>query len=262
MKHTYVTVLSTDNYLPGVMALNKNISELCCHPLLVLASRDLRDETYTALQRENIPFILGDDVVPQKELLRATEEHPWYSHWAKSFLKLRIFDLVEYDKIVFIDCDILLLEPVDELFECPCVSAVIAGKSFPGNDMWVDLNSGLMVIEPQKGTSEQMAAIIPEVAEVKGIIGDQDVIQAYLTGWRTSEELHIPGGYNVYFAHYQYYLKNEFAKAVHFTGRKKPWMLSPLDLLKEYVKCLIRGNTMGIPILRKYLELLREAGRQ
>ena len=261
MNRSYVTVISTDDYLPGVLALAKNIRDTCRYPLLVITSNDLSKATYEKLKKHDIKFIQKEDINISTELLRATQNNAWFSHWANSFLKLRIFDLTDYDKIVFIDCDMMLLESVDEVFEAPDMSATIGGQSYPGNEHLVDLNSGFIVIIPREGLSEQIAALIPEVAEKKVVFGDQDVIQAYFTDWQKHSELLLPGGYNVWFSHYQFYLEHEFVKVVHFIGRKKPWMMNCRDLIKDYIKCLVRGNTKGIAILNKYRKILKEVSR-
>jgi len=258
-KQVYVTVLSTDDYLPGVLALNKSINELCSFPLLVLTSGTLGNETYEHLERRKIRFVRVDDVEVPDDLVQATKDHAWYSHWVKSFLKLRVFDLPGYDKIVAIDCDMMLMESIDEVFALPDMSAVIAGRSYPGNERWVDLNSGLMVIVPREGLSEQIAGVIPEVNATKSVFGDQDLIQAFFSGWRDNAELHMPEGYNVHFSHYGHYHGAETVKVVHFVGRDKPWMMSITDICRQYVKCFAKGNIAGIPVLRKYLKLLRAA---
>ena len=258
MNQTYVTVLSTDDYLPGVLALARNIGETCSFPLLVLASRALSEGTIEEMRRRDIPFVRADDIEAPEGTLRATQEHSWYKHWASSLFKLRIFDLVEYDKIVFVDCDIMLLDTVDEVFDFPDMSAVIAGGAYPGNEGWVDLNSGFMAIVPREGLSKKIAALIPDVAAQKAIFGDQDLIQAYFTNWRQDQELHMPGGYNVYFDHYQFYLERGPVKAVHFIGRRKPWMMNAYYIAREYLKCLLKGNRKGIPVLRRYLRLVSD----
>jgi len=261
MNQAYVTVLSSDNYLPGVLALAKNIRDVCKNTLLVLTPYDLRKETYDELRRKNIKFISAPDIEAPDQALRATKEHPWYSYWTKTLFKLRIFDLVDYDKIVFVDGDMMLLESIDELFKLPDMSAVISGKSYPGNEQWVDLNSGLMVIEPQKGLSKRMAALIPAVASEKRIFGDQDIIQAFFDGWRKNEKLHIPEGYNVFFEHYHHYQVNAFVKVIHFVGERKPWMMNALYRIREYIRCVFKGNAKGIPVLYRYFKLIKKAKR-
>lgn len=54
-------------------------------------------------------------------------------NWNKTFDKLKIFDLIEYDKLVYLDCDMMILANLDFLFEYPTFSAAWAGKSVPGD---------------------------------------------------------------------------------------------------------------------------------
>ena len=261
MKRAYVTVISTDEYLPGVLALAARIKKLCRYPLLVIASRNLSEVVYAKMRGHNIPYVAVDDIDVSDGLLRATREDAWFAHWAKSLLKLRIFELTEYEKIVYIDSDIMLIDSVDEVFELPDMSATIGGKSYPGNEHLVDLNSGFLVVVPREGLSDRLSALIPEVAAKKHVFSDQDVMQAYFSGWKQNVELLLPGGYNVWFSHYQFYLKNEFVKAVHFIGIKKPWMMNIFDVIKEYAKCLIKGNAKGIAVFYEYRKLLKKVGR-
>jgi len=258
VKKTYVTAISTDSYLPGALALDKNIRDICGYPLIVLVPPDLSPESYDKMRRRNINFVIARHIQVPKEILRATEEHIWFAHWAKSLFKLRIFDLTDYDKIVFVDCDMMLMESVDDAFDLPHMSATIGGKSYPGGEHWVDFSSGFMVIQPQEGLSDSIAELIPQVAKEKPIFGDQDVMQAYFKDWPQKKELLIPEAYNVWYPHYQFYARKAPVKGVHFLGKKKPWMMSNYDILKEYAKCLLKGNAKGIPVLRKYLMILDE----
>ena len=45
---------------------------------------------------------------------RKLEDRPWFN---TTFSKLHVFGLTEYDKIVYLDADVLLLANVDELFD-------------------------------------------------------------------------------------------------------------------------------------------------
>ena len=258
MKQVYVTAISTDSYLPGALALDKNIRDTCSYPLLVLVPPDLSEESYEKMRRRNVNFVIAEHIKAPEEVLRATNEHIWFAHWAKSLFKLRIFDLVEYDKIVFVDCDMMLLESVDEVFDLPNMSATIGAKSYPGNEEFVDFSSGFMVIEPRAGIAESMVALIPEVAAKKSVFGDQDVMQAYFSDWKENTEFILPETYNVWFPHYQFYAKKEPVKGVHFLGKKKPWMMSTYEALREYLKCLLKDNRMGMAVLYKYRRLVKE----
>lgn len=48
-----------------------------------------------------------------------------YNYWLdKSFTKIAMFALVEYEKVIFLDADMLPLENPDELFDCPAPAGI------------------------------------------------------------------------------------------------------------------------------------------
>ena len=255
-REAFVTTLITDDYLPGVLVLNRTILETCRHRLFVLATRSLSDASYDTLRRNGIPFDLADDVLVDTSVL--IKINPIYSHWAYTFFKLRIFELTQFNKIVSIDCDVMVLESIDDLFECPDMSAAIAGASYPGNENWRDLGSGVLVIEPRISVVEQLINIVPKIAAEKQNFGDQDVLIAYFPNWPDDERLHLPEAYNVFFDHYSFYLRRGAVKVLHFIGKKKPWMMSRLDILFQLFKCVLKNNINGIKIFLRYLRYLKK----
>ena len=60
-----------------------------------------------------------------------------------TFDKLNIFSLVEFEKIVYLDSDLLILENIDNLFNYPHLSCP---RDLPFN--MTKFNSGVMVLEP------------------------------------------------------------------------------------------------------------------
>ena len=254
----FVTTLITDDYLPGVLILNRSILETCKHHLYVLAARNLAEGTYESLRCCGIPFCVADDIYADPALF--AESDPAYSHWTKTLFKLRIFELTQFHKIVFIDCDIMVLVPIDDLFERPDMSAAVAGGSFPGNEDWRDLASGVLVVEPRAGIIEELIALVPAVASEKRTFGDQDVLIKYFSDWPHNEHLHLSESYNVFFDHYQFYLKRGEVKTLHFIGRKKPWMMPRAAFLIQIVRCIVKGNSRGIVMLLRYRRYQKDVG--
>jgi hypothetical protein len=91
------------------------------------------------------------------------------SRWTHSFGKLAIFSLTGFDKLVYVDSDMLILRNLDKLFARPHMSAVVAGRSFPGDEHWRGLNSGLMVVKPQAGLYETLLDCISKIAKATQI---------------------------------------------------------------------------------------------
>jgi alpha-N-acetylglucosamine transferase len=76
-----------------------------------------------------------------------------YNQW--NYSKFRLWELTEYNKIIFIDADMLILRNMDFLFEYPEISTT-------GNDGTL-FNSGLMVIEPSNSTFQLLMDHINDI---------------------------------------------------------------------------------------------------
>lgn len=161
------------------------------------------------------------------------------SNWTQTFAKLSMFDLVEYDKLVFLDSDMMIMKNIDHLFQLDAFSAVVAGQAYPGHETWRHLNSGLLVVEPEPGLKERLVATIP--SEVSKPLGDQDIIQAYQSNWPNENRLHLKESYNLFIDCIDYYIRHGILQesdiyVIHFEGGQKPWKWFP----GEYVLRVIR----------------------
>lgn len=263
-KNAYTTILSTDSYLPGVLALfdslrktNTQISDF-----VVIINQEIKPETINRLKESGIIVKIMPKIEAPQEIKLKNKLFP---HWNNTFDKFNVFGLTEYDKVVYLDSDIYVAENIDELFEKNNMSAVIAGKSYPFNKHWNELNSGVMVIEPREGIREKLINHMYEMSKKKRVlrkphkqepkkffsnisllklkdkicksvqgIGDQDVLEDFFD-WKNKPQLHLDEQYNV-FSNYADYYKNDLGinpKCYHFIGSKKPWSLTPKELEKQ-----------------------------
>ena len=234
---TYITLLSTRSYLPGVLALNESLKRVGGrYPLLVALSANMGDSSIEPTLRKAgmITKILPDSLKIPVELKMSS------GHWGHTFDKIHLFGLTEYSKLVYVDSDMIVLKNIDELFEKPHMSAVSAGCLVHTD--WKRLNSGLMVIEPEAALPENIVSTLPKalaVASSTGMtaIGDQDLINAYYETWPSCPELHLFQGYNIFQSHLDAYIEaqgyhlasnsqdnEKTVKIVHFIGARKPWM--------------------------------------
>lgn len=263
----YVTLLSNESYFEGVLILHRSLKAVQARfPLYCVLSMSVEDEVEKKLEREGIPCIrlsrtAVDGIV--------NSEKRGFSHWNYTFDKLLVWGLIQFEKIVFLDCDMLIVRNIDHLFECEPFSAVIAGSLYPGNEHWEGLNSGIMVIVPDEIVRDGLLANIkPEIEAGKAehrMIGDQDVIKRYLTTWKEQKNLHLEQGYNVFADYLTYYIRHQGYSfegqtdkpiyVVHFIGRAKPWMKKTLRQYAWLVKMCLR-NPYYVKAYRKYLEFL------
>lgn len=239
----YITLLSTDSYLPGVQALHEAIRRTGTrHPFVVAIASHLPAQLDATLARAGMTVrrIPETTSIP-KHMIEGN------GHWGRTFDKIQLFGLVEFSKLVYVDADMLVLANLDELFDKPNMSAVPAGKLIHPD--WLRLNGGLMVIEPAAGLVEAIFATLPQAMEQAAAvgmdkIGDQDLLNAYYPNWPEMPGVELDQGYNIFqwdldehiqkhgyrLPHHPAHLQGGSAapgktvKIVHFIGPRKPWM--------------------------------------
>jgi len=266
---TYITLISTPDYLPGVIALDRSLRASGTErPLVVAVADGAGAEVESDLKREGLETVRLPKAIRPRGLDQSDAHH-----WSNTFDKLHLFGLTRYRKLVYLDSDMMVLSRIDELFDWPHMSAVAAGQLvYPD---WVRLNSGLMVIEPREGLPEEIVATLPAAmreASVDGsrIVGDQDLINAYYPEWPASR-LQLDQGYNMlhplvdqYIASGRYTLdaqahpsgRARLIKVIHFIGSAKPWSLRGM-LRHAMARC--RGEVLPMQrrTFRMYRQLLR-----
>lgn len=112
----------------------------------------------------------------------------------------------------------MVLKNIDALFDYQHLSATNAGASYPGNEDWTTLNSGIMVIEPRTGLANEIIEVLPKVLSNKKAIGDQDILQAYYSEWPLHPEKNIGERYNIFV--FQDYLDHYIDKLGYHWGAR------------------------------------------
>lgn len=266
----YITLLSNSSYLPGVQVLARSLKAVeSFYPLICVLSVDIDEQTETCLTEEGISCIrlscsaIEEPVNPQGQSR---------SHWNYTFDKLQIWGLTQFEKVVFLDSDMLIVRNIDALFDCKPFSAVTADSLYPGNEAWAGgLNSGLMVIEPDKNVEKDLlnlvAPVVDEARKKNISVGDQDVIKRYLLGWAHDKSLHLDEGYNLFADHLTYYVRHlgyaldgsggKPVYVVHFVGKAKPWMRKNLKMYVWFIKmCIV--NPLYLHVYRRYLVYMKQ----
>lgn len=278
--YAYVTLSTGKGYLMGIMAMFLSLKKTgTTIPLYAMLPTDLiktEVELCRRMKANGINIIEYSDSISIPQQLINNNENHGDSRFSHTFDKLLVFEQTQFDKIVYLDADIYILHNLDHLFQLPHMSAMIAGKSYPGNEDWTDLTSGIMTLVPQKGLVEKFKELIPQVIKEKGICGDQDILQAYYTDWPHRPELDMGEKYGViayYAKYYEQHLGYKYTNQVddphsvaviHYAGEMKPWMQhwSPLSVLKQElqlaaIQLLHKRNTDAV--LLEYKHLVRKA---
>lgn len=268
LNYTYATVLSTDSYAVGVVALYESLKEVkSLYPFLCICSKNITEQTIEKLTLIGVKCYRLKRTALEKvsDITFNTDE---FSHWSYTFDKLLVWELEEYDKIVYLDSDMVLMNNVDELFDYSNLSGVAAGNLM--NPSWTRLNSGTLVIEPNRNLADAMIAAIPATIkerQSKGEnIGDQDVINYCFPTWYKDLDKHLPEGYNLFYKNITLYYKRfglrysaqdklHAINIVHFIGYRKPWHLSVILSVLYLIKQMI-SNRYGVRSYVRYIRMI------
>ncbi|KAJ9166229.1 hypothetical protein P3X46_021009 [Hevea brasiliensis] len=166
-REAYVTVLhSSESYVCGAIALAQSLLQTGTKRDLIL----LLDRSISQPKREALAAA-GWKIRLIKRIRNPRAEK--YSYNEYNYSKFRLWQLTDYDKIIFIDSDIIVLRNLDILFHFPQMTAV-------GNDVWI-FNSGIMVIEPSNCTFNFLMDRRKDIISYNG--GDQGFLNEVFVWW-------------------------------------------------------------------------------
>ncbi|KAI9084735.1 hypothetical protein K1719_033141 [Acacia pycnantha] len=207
----YATVLhSSEAYVCGAIALAQSILQtLKHHPLkshtdlILLADNSIGPKSTRGLEAA------GWKIKRIKRILSPFARKNSYNRW--NYSKLQLWKLTEYDRVIFIDSDLLVLRNIHDFSFFPQLSAA-------PNDFSL-FNSGLMVIEPSECMFNDMMEKRFSVKSYNG--GDQGFLNEIFPWWHR-----LPSKLNYLKFHELYEEKErelEGVYAIHYLGLK-PWL--------------------------------------
>ncbi|KAI3447388.1 hypothetical protein Pfo_004053 [Paulownia fortunei] len=205
-REAYVTVLhSSEAYVCGAIVLAQSIIlSNSTKDLVLLADDHMSPKSLEGLRSAGWKI---------KRIQRIRSPHSKkhaYNEW--NYSKLRIWQLREYDKVMFIDSDLIVTRNLDEVFIYPQLSAV-------ENDKHI-FNSGLMLVEPSKCTFKTLMKKRLVVGSYNG--GDQGFLNEMFPWWHR-----LPAKLNhlKFFSSVRDYTHQipHDVYTVHYLGLK-PWM--------------------------------------
>ena len=251
----WVTLLTNPDYLMGVKALRNSMKRIGTrYPLVVMVTSRVDVSIRRELSASGCEVQDVDSLGPPRHLVT----NYVYSRFAEVWTKLRVFGLTEYQRVVYLDADMLLLRDMDELFttpfapgeriaavsDCLCnpdgVSMNIAQRG-PENCPYTDhstpkldhrtryFNAGLIVLSPDTGLFAGLVDYLAnrdDMASYK--FAEQDLLNEYLANqWHP-----LPYTYNaltkISETHSGMWSIND-VRNLHF-AQEKPWKIDPSTL--------------------------------
>ena len=119
MQTVWVTLVTNQVYMPGLLALNHSLKKSDSkYPLVAIYTENLPPRCLKALDVRGIPK--KQVIYLQPESQRDFSNDPrFYDTWTK----LVAFSLIEYERVVLLDSDMIVLQNMDELMDVPLDAA-------------------------------------------------------------------------------------------------------------------------------------------
>lgn len=241
----YVTLLGTNDFIQGTLTLWQSLQNVCSqYPLVVIINSTINKMNRYILDKRGIKYYEMENLAYPDGTTQNMIADGWpegcVSNFASTIQKFHIFKLIEYEKLVYLDSDMLVLKNIDCLFDRPNKSAVVdcgvIYKKYPEVFVTFDeegydgLNSGLLVVEPNLQDYENIMKLMKENPNC-----DQTIFRRYWTEWKTNSELQLPSYMNAYVPYIPLYINSGIydikdIAVLHYIGIK-PFRKEKLDLL-------------------------------
>lgn len=109
MKIAYTTLVGTDSYIMGALCLAESYHRLnLSHDFIFLVNENISNQGKDLIINSGLGIYKE---IPNIEYVCKSDNDRFCSTTGK----FEIFNLIEYDKVIFLDADTLLLQPIDEI---------------------------------------------------------------------------------------------------------------------------------------------------
>lgn len=120
----WTTLITNTNYVSGLLTLDFSLKKVGSkYPLVALYTDAFPPEGHAALEARGIPKQRIEYLLPKVNVDYSNDPR-FYDCWSK----LAPFSLVEYDRVVQLDSDMLVLQNMDELMEMELDGPELKGK--------------------------------------------------------------------------------------------------------------------------------------
>ncbi|TEB38902.1 putative glycogenin [Coprinellus micaceus] len=221
----FVTLVSSDAYLPGALAQVAALRDLHspadtdgdspAAPHVCLVTPETVDVSTIKLLRKAFDLVVGVEILEDAnerglQLLGRPD-------LTTVLTKLHVFRLTQFSKLIFLDADVLPLRPISHLFLLPHEFSAAPDVGWP--DIF---NSGVLVLSPGEDKFNELNDLLKSRGSWDG--GDQGL----LNEWRGNNWNRLSFTYNTTpTAAYTYAPAYERfgseISALHFIGKNKPW---------------------------------------
>lgn len=214
--NAYISYVCSDNFIPGIIALYNSLRHFGCDKdFLVMVTDDVTEESRQKLCERNLRIVDAEKIYyTGKRKDKILDRYGKKDESWKMFTKINIWKQIQYEKLIYIDADTIVLENIDELFSVEELGAVKGGSIVLEYD---GIEAGVLVIRPSIETyNDLIESLDGDTYDIK--MSDQSFLNHYFT--KLEKINYIPEKYN------RMYKKNNnpMGSAIFHFNSDKPWI--------------------------------------
>jgi alpha-N-acetylglucosamine transferase len=193
-RHAYATLVTNADYARGAAALVRSLRRTgTAADIVVLHTGAVSAEALAPLQAIGARLVAAD-LLPTSDAFNERHQRarlhadapftkgrkPAFHTPLDNFVKLRLWEMEEYGRVVFLDADTIVLRGIDRLFGYPEFSA--APNVYESLSDFHRLNSGVFVATPSRATFAAMLARL-DAPDVFWRRTDQTFLETFFPDW-------------------------------------------------------------------------------
>lgn len=212
-RYAYFTLVARDKYVDGTVCMYKSLRDKTCFPLIAM-TLELSDGAIKKLTNQGIVCRPVEKIESTKAGIGDNKHR--LNDFTYTYTKFHIFSYDEFEKIIYLDSDLIVVKSIDHLFE-EVIEDFAACACTP---YWEDrFNSGVMVIRPDKTIFNDMIAKKDTLFTYDG--GDQGFLNSYFRSW-FKLDIKYNAGKRIYSETPDHWAQIDH-HVIHFVGGK-PWL--------------------------------------
>lgn len=239
-KYAIITLVTGPDvgFVAGALALGQSLLNVnTTHDKICMVTKEIDQKSRDSLSRRWVVVKVDEYICLHKNSLDkdmfdlSNQKYvQGVQRWSKTCTKFRAWLFTQYQRVIFIDSDTLVLENIDDaIFRYTNASFAACPETWPPDTF----NSGFMVLNPSLKTFNELVTLNERLGSSEG--GDQGILNnGYCPNWffvgnDDASCGRLPWIYNVEAVHYEKYktwrlMNNSSLPAViHFVSDGKPW---------------------------------------
>lgn len=247
----YITLCSNDAYLLPCLVLLKSWQRTnSLYNFYIVVTEHVNSTSISILEQCGYKIIREQYYRPSINNTSSTaiNQIGWQNLWNK----FSIWKHEEFEKLLYIDADSIILQNMDELLDKPHMAAV--------ENFVAPFAGSLFVLQPSKKEFDALIHFIDTFPNEEHVtMQDEYILTHYFADWQQNYELRLPCYWHkdVNTFSFNWWMNNwNKVKAIHYAGSCKPWLFKDR---KSTIEATYRyDNFMMAFWFNVYYELLNQ----